>query len=324
MCKVSIIMPVYNKEKYVRKAIESILAQTLTEWELIIIDDGSTDLSYSICLEYTGDKRVKVLHTKNGGVSRARNTGLNHARGEYITFIDSDDYISEDYLEKLYKSEYDMIISGLTKVNYEGTTLAEILPSLSGMKKISEVAAGFYKEQIETGIYGFVAGKLVRRQVIEERHIRFNEEIQLAEDYEFYLRIYQILENIYFLRYAGYYYRQETENSAIILQDDKTDFFNQAEIQKKTKEFLIKMNCFGKENEQIYLERMTGYVYTIFLLNRKLSYRDFVQLFFRLKYMIPDVTENVPGMGKWCIRQYRKNRKAPIFLYLKLRAIIGK
>ena len=324
MCKVSIIMPVYNKEKYVRKAIESILAQTLTEWELIIIDDGSTDLSYSICLEYTGDKRIKVFHIKNGGVSRARNTGLDYARGEYVTFIDSDDYITENYLEKLYQPEYDMIIGGLTKVNYEGIVLAEVLPSLSGMKEISEVAAGFYKEQIETGIYGFVAGKLTRRCIIEEKHIRFDEEIQLAEDYEFYLRIYKILKKIYFLNFSGYYYLQGVENSAIILQDDKTDFFKQAEIQKKTKEILIKMDFFSKENEQIYLERMTGYVYTVLLVNEKIPYKDFVRLFFRLKHVIPDVTENVMGMEKWCIRQYIKSRKLIIFLYLKLRVIMGK
>lgn len=323
MCKVSIIMPVYNKEKYVRRAIESILSQTFHEWELIIVDDGSTDSSYSICREYT-DKRIQVYHVENGGVSRVRNTGLTYAKGEYVTFMDSDDYISEDYLEKLYRPECDMVIAGLTKVNHEGEKVSIVFPSLNGRKKLQEVADGFYKEQINTGIYGFVAGKLIRRQIIEQNHIQFDERIRLAEDYDFYLKIYQKIEEIYFLHYAGYYYLQDTENSGISFQDEKTDFFIQGEIQNKTKLFLTRMNCFGKEEERIYAERMTGYVYTILLLNKGLSYKKFVLLFSRLKKEFPEVTENVTGMERWCISQYKRNRRMLIYLFLKLRAIMGK
>ena len=236
MCKVSIIMPVYNKEKYIRRAIGSILSQTFLEWELIIVDDGSTDASYSICREYT-DTRIQIYHVENGGVSRARNTGLTYAKGEYVTFMDSDDYISEDYLEKIYHTECDMVIAGLTKVNLEGDEVSIVFPSLNGRKKLQEAADGFYKEEIDTGIYGFAAGKLIRRQIIEQNHIRFDERIRLAEDYEFYLKIYHKIDTIYFLHYAGYYYLQETENSGIALKDDKIVFFIQGEIQKKTKNF---------------------------------------------------------------------------------------
>lgn len=324
MPKISIIIPVYNKGKYVRKAIESILSQTFTDWELIIVDDGSTDSSYSICLEYTNDKRVKVYHMKNGGVSRARNKGLDYAQGEYVTFIDSDDYISEDYLEKLYHPGYEMIIGGLTKVNYKGEVMTTVLPSLCGEKKITEMAVDFYKEQIHTGIYGFVSSKLIRRNVIEEKHLRFDERIKLAEDYDFYLKIYQVVDKAFFIHYAGYYYLQGTENSAIVLKDDKVDFFIQAEIQQKTKQFLEKLGCFGKEEEEIYINRLTGYVYTILLVNSRLSYGDFLLLFVRLKREIPDVTGNVTGIEKWCINQYKKNRKMLIFLYLKLRVIMRK
>ena len=105
-CKVSIIVPVYNVEKYVERCIESIIKQSYKNLEIILIDDGSKDNSGKICDEYAEkDNRIKVIHKKNGGLSDARNTGLNIADGEYICFIDSDDYIHKDLvkdnLEKL-------------------------------------------------------------------------------------------------------------------------------------------------------------------------------------------------------------------------------
>lgn len=91
---ISIIVPVYNSEKTLNRCIDSILSQTFHDWELLLIDDGSTDCSGEICDEYAiKDKRVKVFHKGNGGVSSARNVGLNNAKGEWITFIDSDDEI---------------------------------------------------------------------------------------------------------------------------------------------------------------------------------------------------------------------------------------
>ena len=103
MKKITIIMPVFNKEKYIRETIESVLNQTLNEFEFIIIDDGSTDKSGIISDVYARkDERIRVIHIPNGGVSNARNIGLDMAEGEYITFIDADDRVTEGYLENLY------------------------------------------------------------------------------------------------------------------------------------------------------------------------------------------------------------------------------
>lgn len=99
MEKISIIVPVYNVEKYINRCIDSILKQTYSNFELILVDDGSTDASGMICEEYIYDKRVKVIHQQNKGVSAARNTGLEIFSGEWVTFVDSDDFISNDYLE---------------------------------------------------------------------------------------------------------------------------------------------------------------------------------------------------------------------------------
>lgn len=98
--EISVIVPVYNTEKYLRRCVDSILAQTYTDFELLLIDDGSTDGSPAICDEYAAlDPRVRVFHKPNGGVSSARNLGLDHARGQWITFVDSDDYVFSCWLD---------------------------------------------------------------------------------------------------------------------------------------------------------------------------------------------------------------------------------
>ena len=113
--QISIIVPVYNSENYLRRCVNSILTQTFTDFELILINDGSTDESGEICNFYqTKDSRVRVYHKNNAGVSSARNVGLRYARGEWITFVDSDDWLDDVYLDKLYfNSAYkaDLVIS---------------------------------------------------------------------------------------------------------------------------------------------------------------------------------------------------------------------
>ena len=101
---ISVVIPVYNVEKYLRECVDSVLRQTYSNYEIILVDDGATDSSGMICDEYlTLDSRVKVIHQKNGGLSVARNTGLNNAKGDYIYFLDSDDYIEDVTLEHLVK-----------------------------------------------------------------------------------------------------------------------------------------------------------------------------------------------------------------------------
>ena len=103
--KISVIVPVYNVEKYLTKCVDSIMNQTYKDLEIILVDDGSTDNSGKICDEYVKkDKRFKVIHKKNGGLSDARNVGIKNSTGEYLSFIDSDDYIDNDMIECLYNA----------------------------------------------------------------------------------------------------------------------------------------------------------------------------------------------------------------------------
>ena len=121
---ISIIVPVYNVESYLERCIESILNQSFKEFELILVNDGSTDSCKDICNEYkTKDKRIKVIHKENGGLSSARNAGLDIARGKYIGFVDSDDFINKDMYKTLFNTiqdnNSDMIICDYYKVNEE-------------------------------------------------------------------------------------------------------------------------------------------------------------------------------------------------------------
>ena len=316
MCKISIIMPVYNKEKYIKKAIESILNQTFKDWEMLIIDDGSTDDSLAVCRIFE-DPRIHVISTENSGVSHARNIGVDKAQGEYLIFVDGDDYLAADYLENLYIKPYDMIIGGLTKVDKAGKVLASVVPELEKEHRMEKIAPCFYKEQLTTGIYGFVAGKMVKRSIVTQYQIRFNENIRLAEDYDFFLKIY-------FTKATGYYYIQETENSAIVLDDSKIDFFTQIEIQRKTRQFLEDKKCFHKENEAMYLERMTGYVYTIFLNQKQVRYREIRTTAKRLKQLVPVVSPKCSGLQKIFMGLYKRNCYMLMYLYLKMKKAMSR
>lgn len=124
MCEISIIMTIFNAEKYLEKAISSVLGQTFKDFELILVNDGSTDRSGEICTAYAAkDSRIKAIHQKNMGVSSARNAGIENARGKYIGFVDSDDYIENDMYELLHynlkKEDADISICGIYDV-YEG------------------------------------------------------------------------------------------------------------------------------------------------------------------------------------------------------------
>lgn len=105
--EISIIVPVYNAGRYLHECVESIIAQTFTDWELLLVDDGSTDGSHAICDDYAvSDSRIRAIHQPNGGVSAARNSGLDKASGQRIAFIDADDRVEPNYLEALHKPAY--------------------------------------------------------------------------------------------------------------------------------------------------------------------------------------------------------------------------
>jgi len=174
--KLSIIIPVYNTEKYLKKCIDSILNQSFSDYELLLINDGSTDDSGKICDEYSKiDNRIKVLHKKNGGVSSARNTGIENASGEWVTFIDSDDWINHGYIENLVNDTYlnvDLIIHGtVDKMNKN---------HINGIFNSSEYNYVF--NNLKLSYNGYPFSKLFKNHIIKTNNIKFIEHVNLCED----------------------------------------------------------------------------------------------------------------------------------------------
>lgn len=209
MAEVSIIVPVYQVEKYIRQCVDSILAQTFTDFELILVDDGSKDKSGQICDEYARmDKRVKVIHKENGGLSDARNKGMDQASGNYFMFVDSDDYIAPTMIECLYKSilnenadiaacNYLYYFENDRKKNFATNIKSEVL---SG-------AEIFYNRKNERnyGIWTVAWNKLYKREVfgnIRFRLGKYHEDEFWAND------IYQMDITVIMIPECLYYYRQ--------------------------------------------------------------------------------------------------------------------
>ena len=206
MPAVSVVIPVYNSEKYVEKCIQSVMAQTLPDLEIIIINDGSTDESGRILRELTQkDSRIVLLEQANQGVAAARNQGVEKATGKYITFVDGDDYLQEDYIELMYnleKETLDMVICGLTYVD-------------EGGKELNRVVPGVYK-RLENEEWTFrvsaVCSHLYRRELWKRYDVKFQSG-ERGEDMPISLFFAAICPRINTLPECGYYYVQHASSA---------------------------------------------------------------------------------------------------------------
>lgn len=188
---ISVIVPVYNAERYLRECIESILSQSFTDFELILVDDGSIDSSPSICDEYSSkDARLSSVHDINKGVSAARERGFRESKGDYICFVDADDRISRDYLKMLYSAASDM------DVVYTG--------------EMDEVISGesFAKKLLCNKIKWFLHGKLYHRDVFREDELFVPREYYIGEDLIINIRLANNIKNVRCIDFQGYHYRE--------------------------------------------------------------------------------------------------------------------
>ncbi len=172
---ISIIVPVYNVEKYLNRCIDSVLAQTFTDFELILVDDGSTDASGKICDEYSSkDSRIRVIHKQNGGLSDARNVGIEASIGDYLMFVDSDDWVAEDYVKLLYENLIatgaDMSICGLNGLMPSGEI--EYISSTINKDESVDAVEVCHRMTLDAGWhYICVVNKIFKRELFE--NIRF-------------------------------------------------------------------------------------------------------------------------------------------------------
>ena len=213
----SIIVPVYNMEKYMRECIDSIIEQDCNDYELILVDDGSTDKSGKICDEYakTSDW-IRVIHKENGGLASARNAGLDEAKGEWILFIDSDDYIERGTLSLLkntaQKNRADLYSFNVCKVDENGVVADKVIHHVENyVEQIneSEKAKHLYNRLLlyKMGWEAWV--QMFNRELINRYNIRFEDTSKVfAEDLLFSLEYYTCIKKVYYICSFLYYYRQ--------------------------------------------------------------------------------------------------------------------
>ena len=203
MSLISVIIPVFQAESYLHRCIDSILSQTHTNLELILVDDGSTDRSGSICDQYaTKDNRVRVIHKENAGVSAARNSGLKISNGSYITFIDSDDYVAPEYLEQLVRTDADLAVCGCFVVSESGEKSVLISTADNHCNATPSTIA----EWFDNDYLKYVWGKLFRRNIIEDHCLQFDTRISLGEDTLFVMQYALVCNNLASISSNLYFY----------------------------------------------------------------------------------------------------------------------
>ena len=257
---VSVIVPVYNVEKYLNQCVISLQQQTLKNIEIILVDDGSTDSSGNLCNQFRNlDKRVKVIHKKNEGLGMARNSGLDIATGKYIGFVDSDDFVSDEMFEVLYNNaekymadasycekirfhddntiSYDAISYNKFVEVYDRYQMANYILNRIGMPPESKKDT-LYQTAVWLGIY--------RRTCLDENNIRFVSERKLiSEDIIYNVDFFFFCKRVVHCHQSLYYYR---ENSSSLTKTYKSDRFQKNvlmynELCRKLKREFPQMNC---------------------------------------------------------------------------------
>ncbi|MDR0833738.1 MAG: glycosyltransferase family 2 protein [Candidatus Symbiothrix sp.] len=228
----SIIIPVYNAEKDLPRCLDSILNQTMNDFELFLINDGSKDSSAAICRQYEQiDDRIRFFDQINQGVSVARNVGLDNALGEYIVFVDSDDWLEPEFISAYIDSQQvqpvDLVYQGFIN-EFQENSIKQLLP----LKIDSPVTETLLVVETQNCLGG-ACNKLFKRSIIENYHIRFNPAISYGEDKIFALEYCQYISSISLLDTAYYHYNRSTEDSLSKKHHTSEEFLILAESEYK-------------------------------------------------------------------------------------------
>ena len=227
MPRLSIIIPVYNAENHIRKCLDSIISQGFFDYECIMVNDGSSDNSEAICQEYADiNSRFVLVSKPNGGASSARNAGIEEAKGEYITFVDCDDFIINDIYKKAFEiiDETDADVVCFDMMQKTGDTETKIEFSDSGLEK----------NFINYGVYMHsVCNKLFRLKTIKENGYRFDEDLHTCEDFLFVFRSMSSADKIIYMDETGYQYNINEQSLTHVIRDTEM-----AEDQRKAYQYL--------------------------------------------------------------------------------------
>lgn len=238
--EISVIVPIYNSEKHLKKCIDSIINQTFKDIEIILIDDGSTDNSLAICRELKkDDERIIILSQMNSGPSHARNLGIKMAKGNYIIFVDSDDYIDSKMFDEMYykmiDGKFDMVMCGYDIVDLNKTY--HIKSKFFGEYYLDE--KNVFLEQLYTSDYDIISSvwnKLYKKNIIDKNNILFDCSLIRAEDFWFNFSYLKNIKKVYVL--DKYFYKY-VQNDTSIMHDLKN---TNHDTWKKTRQRLLQEN----------------------------------------------------------------------------------
>ena len=235
---VSIIVPIYNAEKYIKDTIESIIKQSYKNLEIILVDDGSSDNSYSICQNFLYDKRITLLSQKNAGAPAARNNGMNIAQGEYLIFFDSDDILLDDAIEKMVK-KIKMENSDLVIGNY--SIFQDELVIKKNIQKLNRIKKNIYNLYFTSP---FPNNKLYKTAIIKENKIYFDD-VLIGQDANFFYKIIPLIKKVSIIDDSVCLYRL-TKNSI-------SRKYNARILDINNSLDLVKEDYLNKNREHIYL-----------------------------------------------------------------------
>lgn len=267
MPKVSVIVPVYNAEKYLSQCVDSILAQTLNDIEIILVDDGSTDSSANMCDDYQKrDSRVKVIHKSNGRAAAARNAGMNIAQGDYIAFVDSDDWISPDMYEKMLEIGAEVCLCDYIRFQND-KNFPFTQPNIqNGLYDKTQIRQEIYPHLVMDGVEFPITisnwAMLIKRDIIIKNNLSYREDILISEDAPFGSEVLYCANTFAYLKEQYFYHYRITEGSAsktykswwwdssLKINEEVEDFFGNCTDYDFTQQ--IKSNMFYLARAEIY------------------------------------------------------------------------
>lgn len=322
--KLSIIVPVFNKERYIEETLQKLTKIQVSEYEIIIVDDGSTDNSFTIINNWVAkNNNIKVLHQVNTGVSEARNAGVKLARGEWIWFVDADDLPNTSFAEEAMKmaqiKQFDIYIGSFLKSDMNKSVF--VTNSKEGIYSDIELLRSFAEIQEINGYYGYLWNKIISKKLIDSAGATFRKGLTLAEDLDFMITLYSHCETVYFSKTIAMCYRTQTENSS---SERKIDYDEQLKIHIKIKKWFEEKGVYEDYADYLNVNITRYAAYSIYYANE-----DNISPITKARELLAN-SEVKNALVKWDnssvmgrIAYYlRKEQYKRLYIYLKVRNII--
>lgn len=318
MVQVSVIVPVYNLEDQLDACLSCLVKQTHTQLQIILVDDGSKDNSLTKCKEWAEkDARFEVYHHSNHGVSYTRNVGLEYARGDYVMFVDGDDLVALDMIERYVSLaeawQTDVVVGGIQLHHVDGRVERQC-PKMEGVLSPEQLMSMLCQKE-DTAVYGYVPNKIYRRTFLEENHIRFCEQMAAQEDLHFALQAYAKVKAIGCTSYTGYEYKY-IPNKRTVPTGDLIG--NQMCVLRLAREHQVAQKDIDKQIQKIQSMVYGG----VYWAKSKVQIQEIAQLP-GVNTVIQEYTQSGKEV-RWCMAQLVRERYGVLCAYFGLRRGMNK